>query len=150
MSGLLRWRYLWRCRRVCRGTYCWRWRRAADDRKDPQWGRTLTGRTWQDLNRAFATLGSKIEERSQLPALVIPTQKVYRILEPDLHRKNQRQHLHRKTPPIHVISQKEIFCRFQRPPCIVIDDLDEIVELPVDVSHNRHRILYFDHIGLLL
>lgn len=65
------------------------------------------------------------------------------------YRQNEPEDFDRETASVDVVSQEDVLCCFKRPSRIVINDLDEVVELPVDISHNGDRVHNFDDVGLL-
>lgn len=80
---------------------------------------------------------------------MIPPQKEDCILELDFEGKDEGEHLHRETPPINIIPQKEVLGGLERAAGIVVDDFDEVVELAVNIADDCHRILDLDHICFL-
>ena len=80
---------------------------------------------------------------------MIAPQQVYCVFELYFEGKNERQYLHRETSSIDVIAQKEVFGCLEWSSSIIVDDFYEIVELPVDVSHDAHRVLNLDYVSFL-
>jgi hypothetical protein len=81
---------------------------------------------------------------------VVAAQQVNCVFESDLDGEDQGQYLDGEASSVHVVAQEQVLGGLQRTASIVVDDLDEIVELPVDVPHDGHWILDFNHVGLLL
>lgn len=80
---------------------------------------------------------------------MVSSQQKDRIFEFYLQGEDECQHLAGKATPIDVIAQEEVLGGLERPACVVINDLDKIIELAMYIPDNGHRILNFDHIGLL-
>lgn len=79
---------------------------------------------------------------------MIASEHVQRIFELNLQCKDKRQHLDRKASSVHIITKEEVLGRLEWSSCIIVYDLDEIVKLSMDVSHNGYGILYLDDVGL--
>lgn len=72
------------------------------------------------------------------------------VFELDFDCENETKDLDREGSPVDIISQEDVLGALKRSTCIVVNDLQKIVELSVDVPNNGDRVLNLHHIGLLL
>ena len=98
----------------------------------------------------MVTLGPEVEEGSELTALVIASQHVDCIFKFDLDGQDESEDFDGEAAPVDIVSQEDVLGCFEGTPSVVVNNLDEVVELPVDVSHDGYGILNFHDVGLLL
>ena len=145
----VRCRYLRKCHRGCREICCWWWLLKVDYQRGPWPDRISTGHTWPNLHNNRSTLWSEVEERGQLPAFVVASQHKYCLSKLYLDGQNEAQNFDWEATSVDIISQENVFSCFERSSCIVVNDLDEVIELSVNVSDNGDGIHNFDDVGFL-
>ena len=82
---------------------------------------------------------------SNLPRLVVSSQDRDPILESHLQRNQQSHSLNRVVASVHVVTHKEII-RVWGPPSN-LEELHEIMELPVDISAHSNRAFHWLHVA---
>ena len=85
-----------------------------------------------------------------MPALVVASEHEDCILQLDLDGEDETQHLDREGSSVDIVPQEDVLGGLERTSGIVVNNLDEVIELPVDITYNRNRILDLDHVGLFL
>lgn len=134
----------WRFHHGCIKTCCLRSLIGADCRIAPSRNHRPTGRIWRGLDSDCCTFCPEVEERCELPALVVAPEEVDCVLEPDLEGEDQGEYLDGEAAAIDVVSQEEVLGWFECASRVLVDDLHEIVELPVNIANDGHWILYSD------
>jgi hypothetical protein len=81
---------------------------------------------------------------------MISSQQIDGVFEFQFQSQYHSEYLNTEATPINIISKEKVFSRLQRPSGIVVDYFYKIIELSVDVSHDRDRVLQPNEIGLNL
>lgn len=94
------------------------------------------------------TLLLEVKERSELPAFVISPQQCYGGRIGNFEGQQQAEDFNGKCSSVYIVSQEQILSGLNRSSCIWVDDLYEVIELPMNVTDNSHWILDFYQVGL--
>ena len=102
----------WRYHHGYTKIYCLRLRKGEDYRIAPSRNHRLPGRIWRDLDSVCDTFRSKVEERGELPALMVAPEEVDCVFEPNLEGEDECQYFDREAATIDVVSKEEVLGRF--------------------------------------
>ena len=91
-------------------------------------------------------LSPEVEELRHLPAFVIASQHINGLGEVELEGVEEEDDLAGERPAVDVVAQEQIL-RF-RGVAAHLQQLHEVVELPVDVAHHCHRIVQAQKVRL--
>lgn len=81
--------------------------------------------------------------------MVAPQHK-HRLLKTQLDREDEGEHLDTKTPAVDIIPQEKILRCLEGAARVVVDELDEVVELPMNVTHDGDRVFDLEDVGFVL